>query len=115
MNAVLLIDIVYTYESGWHMFTQTNFTLSSAADIRCQAVRPSVSLNSNRIDAFSFHPIFPMFGVNVHSNIAQEVVQVEFWFFGSIFFNGSLIIMLRVRCVWNKHQPRVTVKNALIV
>ena len=49
------------------------------------AVHPSVNLFSNRIGSLSFHLILPKFVVNVHKNIAQKVVGVEFWFFASNF------------------------------
>ena len=46
---------------------------------------PSVNLFSNQIGSLSFHPIFPpIFGVNVHSNIAQNGNRnliFCFWFF----------------------------------
>ena len=52
----------------------------------------SVSINffSNPIGSFSFHPIIPIFGVNVHNNIVQKDVQAEFLFFASN-FSGSFI------------------------
>ena len=44
---------------------------------------------SNRLP-HSFHPIIPIFGVNVHNNIAPKDVEEEFLFFASN-FNGSFI------------------------
>ena len=38
---------------------------------------PVCQLFSHRIGSLSFHPLFPIFGVNVH-NIAQTVVEVKF-------------------------------------
>ena len=32
------------------------------------------------IGSLSFHPIFPIFGFNVHNNIAHKIVQPEFLF-----------------------------------
>ena len=54
------------------------------------SVRPSTFF-SDRIGSLSFHPFLPIFGLNVHSNIATKVVKVEFWVFASNVFNGSLI------------------------
>ena len=33
------------------------------------------------LGSLSFHPIFPIFGLNVHNNIAHKIVGPEFWFF----------------------------------
>ena len=45
-------------------------------------VRPSiVNLFSNRICSLSFHPILPIFCLNVHNHIHQNVLEVQFWFF----------------------------------
>ena len=55
--------------------------------------RPSICqpfFKSNRLPPH-FPPIFPIFGMNVHNNIGQKVVQVEFDFLASSFSNGSLI------------------------
>ena len=49
------------------------------------SVRPSINLFTNRIGSLSFHPIFPIFSLNVHNNIAQKAVEVEFWFFAAYF------------------------------
>ena len=58
--------------------------------IRCRAVRrPSPSF-SNPIDPLSFHQIIPIYGVNVHNNIAPKDVEEEFKFFASG-FNGYFI------------------------
>ena len=46
---------------------------------------PSVNLFSNQIGSLSFHPIFPIFGVSVQNNTAQNVVEVEIWLFASDF------------------------------
>ena len=32
------------------------------------------------IGSLSCHPIFPIFGLNVHNNIAHKIVRPEFWF-----------------------------------
>ena len=54
--------------------------ISSAADIVSGAYlipsRPSSVVNFflNRIGSLSFHPIFPIFGTNVHNNIGQKPV-----------------------------------------
>ena len=55
----------------------------------CLSVRPSINLFSNWIDSLSFHPIFMIFGLDVHYNIAQKVESKIF--FASNFVNGSLI------------------------
>ena len=57
--------------------------LSSASDIVSGAYsspcRPaSVNSYSNQIGSLNFHLIFPIFGLDVDSNIAQKVVEVEF-------------------------------------
>ena len=44
---------------------------------RPSSVRPS-STFSNGIGSLSFHPIVPIFGVNMQSNISHKVVEVEF-------------------------------------
>ena len=62
----------------------------SAKLFRCRAVRLSICLAtffSNRIGSPRFHQIFPIFCLNMHNNIAQKFMVVEFFFF----FNGSLI------------------------
>ena len=50
-----------------------------------------VNVSSNQIGSLSFHPIFVIFGLNVHNNIVQKVVEVEFRLFAFGIFNGSLI------------------------
>ena len=62
-----------------------NFFFSSASAIASGAYpiksRPaSVNFFSNQIGSVSFHPIVPIFGVNVHNNIAQKDEEVEFLF-----------------------------------
>ena len=55
--------------------------------------RPSssvVNFFSNWIGFLSFHPIFPIFGLNVHNNIAHKTVGPEFLIFASKFFYGLL-------------------------
>ena len=47
----------------------------------CLSVCLSINLFSNQIGSLSFHQIFPIFGVDVHNNIAPKVVFVEFLFF----------------------------------
>ena len=48
---------------------------------RPTSVCPSVcQLFSNRIGSYSFHPIFPIFGVIVHSDIAQKLWEKHFHF-----------------------------------
>ena len=32
------------------------------------------------IGSIGFHPIFPIFSLNVHNNIAHKIVRQEFWF-----------------------------------
>ena len=70
---------------------------SSAADIVSGAYpmpsRPSsvvgvvgvVNFFSNLIGSFTFYPIFLIFGLNLHNNIAQKPVQLEFWFLAFLF------------------------------
>ena len=55
----------------------------SAELIRCWAVRrlsvrPSENLFLNRIGPLSFHAICPIFGLNVHTKIAQKVMEGYF-------------------------------------
>ena len=75
---------------------------SSAADIVSGAYpmpsHPSsvvgvvgVNFFSNRIGSFTFYSIFLIFGLNLHNNIAQKPVQLEFSFMAFLFFNGFLI------------------------
>ena len=45
---------------------------------------------SSPIGSLSFHAIIPIFGVDVHNNIAPKDVEEEFLFFASN-FNGSFI------------------------
>ena len=64
---------------------------SSAADIVSGAYpmpsRPSSVVNffSNLIGSFTFYPIFLIFGLNLHNNIAQKPVHLEFWFLAFLF------------------------------
>ena len=50
--------------------------------IHASSVCPSSTffLKLNRLPN-CFHLIFPIFGLNVHNNIAPKVLEVEFWFF----------------------------------
>ena len=50
----------------------------------------SVNLSSNRIGSISFNPIFPIFDVNVHNDIAQNLWKENFEFL-LLIFKGSLI------------------------
>ena len=66
--------------------------------IWCRAVRhlsvrrdssvhhPSINFFSNRIGSITFFPIFPIFGLHVHNNIAPKPVELEFWFIVCNFF-----------------------------
>ena len=67
---------------------------SSAADIVSGAyLMPSrplsvvgvVNFFSNLISSFTFYPIFLIFGLNLHNNIAQKPVELEFWFMAFLF------------------------------
>ena len=69
---------------------------SSAADIVSGAYpmpsHPSsvvgvvgVNFFSNRIGSFTFYSIFLIFGLNLHNNIAQKPVQLEFSFMAFLF------------------------------
>ena len=51
---------------------------------------------SNRIGSFSFYPIFPIFGCNLHNNITQKTVELKFWLFTLIFY-GTLMIRNRLK------------------
>ena len=84
------------------VFSDTLFT--SAADIvsgiysmlsRTSSVRrPSVNFFSeNQVVSLIFFPIFPIFGLNVHSNVAQNW-GIIFWYFVSIFFLILIAIIL---------------------
>ena len=66
--------------------------------IRCRTVSssvcPSICLSTffpNWIGYLNCHPIFTIFGLNVHNDMAQKFVQIEFWSFASCFFTGCLI------------------------
>ena len=50
----------------------------------------SINFFSNPIGSLSFHPIIPIFGMNMHNNIAPKDVEEEFLLFASD-FNGSFI------------------------
>ena len=58
----------------------------------------SINFFSNPIGSLIFYPIIPIFGVNVHNNIAPKDVEEEFLFFASN-LNGSFIIKNRQK-VW---------------
>ena len=36
---------------------------------------------SDQVDSLSFYPIFPICGLNVHNNITQNHVELQFWIF----------------------------------
>ena len=74
---------------GWWCCTFSSLccwhSQGSFSEVHSPYVGPSVNLFSNRIGSHSFHPIFPIFGLNVHNNITQKVLQVVFLFFASKF------------------------------
>ena len=59
-------------------FSSASGIVSPAYPIKSRPA--SVTFFSNRIGSLSFRPIVPIFGVNVHNNIAQKDEQVEFLF-----------------------------------
>ena len=75
----------------WHHFLQI---ASSTADIVSGAYpmqsRPSYirlsTFFTNKLGSLSFNPIYTVFGLNVHNNIAPKPVELEFWFCASNVF-----------------------------
>ena len=56
-----------------------SFAADIAAHIRCRAAcRPFVNFFSNWIGSLSFYPIFEIYSLNVHNNIAQKPVGLQF-------------------------------------
>ena len=65
--------------------------------IRCRAVcHPSVNIFSNRIGFVICHPIFLIFRLNMHNNIAQNLVELELLMLSLYFFNGFLITKIGI-------------------
>ena len=56
-----------------------------------------INLFSNQIDSLTFHVIYPIFGLNVHNNIAPKLVELEFLFFWFWFLNGFFITKKKVK------------------
>ena len=70
-------------------FSSASDIVSGAYPIPSRPASINFFFKSNRLP-HSFHPIIPIFGVNVHNNIAPKDVEEEFLLFASN-FNVSFI------------------------